>query len=422
MRTKLTEVLARFSSTRRLHGTIAYYSLYAVAAGLAVSNALFSIALFIFLASAALSVIETRNVGGLKNKFSLLLFIFIVANGLSIVQSSHWAASAEGLFKVCRSAAIALMVIYVLDTEEKIKNLYIALLIIAVVIAVDGLFQRVTGYDLLRFKKTTPYIQESGGRLTGPFNHANDYAAFLSLHIFLFIGFLRDTHRFVSRKMSAVVYGGFLLLAYNLLQTYSRGAWFAVALAALGYIVFRRSKLLIACVLLGSLLGFLFGPPLIRERALSSLNFKNNTIIERKELWKESLRMISLRPWFGFGINTYSKNEPNFKSAEGIKINPDHQYAHNGYLQMASEIGLVGLFSFLMILVYYFLLSIVWLSKKKESVSAIMGWSILFGLLSFLLHSATDTNLQSFRLVNMMWLYVGIGMAVIFCYRNKTAP
>ena len=53
------------------------------------------------------------------------------------------------------------------------------------------------------------------------------------------------------------------------------------------------------------------------------------------------------------------------------------------------------------------------LSGAQTSLVAVQGLSIVFGIFSFLLHSATDTNLHSVLLVNLLWLAIGLGWAAV---------
>jgi O-antigen ligase len=147
---------------------------------------------------------------------------------------------------------------------------------------------------------------------------------------------------------------------------------------------------------------------LMRERVRSLGNFRDTTIRERAELWGESLRMVKESPWLGLGVNTYARNEPLYKK-EGSQT--DKQYAHNGYLQIAAETGLLGLSSFLAAVVYLWFASLKAFLRAPNPFLRAAGLGLLCGILAFLIHSATDTDLQSTLLVNTLWLAMGMAWA-----------
>src|SRR6185436_6076540 len=122
----------------------------------------------------------------------------------------------------------------------------------------------------------------------------------------------------------------------------------------------------------------------VKLRMQSMLEKNGGSVNERVESARESFRMIRQSPWLGLGVNTYAKNEPLNKGA-GIKI--DNQYAHNGYLQMASEIGFVGLVAFLSIFAYFFYALFKTMRQIPDRQLQFSLSALFFGIFSFLLHS-----------------------------------
>ena len=75
---------------------------------------------------------------------------------------------------------------------------------------------------------------------------------------------------------------------------------------------------------------------------------------------------------------------------------------------MAAETGILGLFSFLWILVELFKLAIRTLKKKKDPL--VLGLSA--GILAFLVQSFFDTNLYALQMVVLFWFMLGFTVAV----------
>jgi O-antigen ligase len=64
----------------------------------------------------------------------------------------------------------------------------------------------------------------------------------------------------------------------------------------------------------------------------------------RLELARTSLHMTAASPWFGVGIGRYYSRSGEFSSAELLRLFPPaiHENAHNNFLQILAELGIVG--------------------------------------------------------------------------------
>ncbi len=388
----------------------AFVSLFFVMGTLCFSIALFEISSAIFLGLTLLSIIHPegrKRAALLKNGFFFLALLYFFVNVLSLTQTAYWGVSFRGLFKVLKNIALCLAVFTVIDSKERFRKVFEFFLLGAALISIDALLQGVIGFDLIRQRHMIPYIT-GVGRLSGPFRHPNDFSAYLSFVIFLFLGMLKDGPKLFPLKKYLFILAGTLLVSASLVGTYSRGAWLAVVVSLVGLAVFKRSKWLLTLLLLLGVWAFFFSPPLIKARVTSLWSSKGGTLVERVSLWRESCAMIKKSPLFGLGVNTYARNEPLFKTGEP---NIDNQYAHNGYLQIAAETGLLGLFSFLSVLVYFFWKTAKRFLKTEDLFLKTAGTALLFGILAFLFHSTMDTNLQSVLLVNTLWLAMGVTLA-----------
>ncbi|MBI3315987.1 MAG: O-antigen ligase family protein [Candidatus Omnitrophica bacterium] len=395
--------------------SLAYLTLFFVIALGSWSNAFFSIFSILFMLLSLVSVFRTRDFSVFKSPLAVFIAVFIFMNLVSLTQTHYLDNSLRGVFKIFRSGLLCLSAVYVLDTEDKFRKIFHCELIVASLIGLDALIQGVTGHELLRQREMIVYLTDKAWRVTGPFRHANDFSAYLSLMIFFFLGALGQGWGPTGRKRYFFYWVGLAVTAGCLLWTYSRGAWIAVALA-FGLMAWaKRSRWLWIAMIAVCCWAVFLSPPLLKTRMLSLFNPKAGTAVERVELWKESLRMIRAKPLFGHGPNTYSKNEPFFKS-QNPKV--DNQYAHNGYLHMAAEIGLLGLVSFLWLIFYFFKEALPAFLRANAPFLRTAGLGIVFGILAFLIHSATDTDLQSLLLVNKFWLALGTAWAAKNCLRN----
>lgn len=117
---------------------------------------------------------------------------------------------------------------------------------------------------------------------------------------------------------------------------------------------------------LWSLLGLLILTPLFFELALTgsfsgaalaeafgSIFGKDATFSGRTVIWAETLRNIVARPWLGYGFNSYWLEKGGPADLSRQILGWDVPNAHNGYLEIVNELGLVGLAIFLLMVVGY---------------------------------------------------------------------
>lgn len=387
----------------------AYITFFLVVAANAFSISFFQILSLVFMGFVLIDFLKTRRVRFVKPIFFMLLCGYLAINLISLTQTDYLAQSLRGAFRVFRHLLLCLSIVYILDTEDKIRRIFYWFAGVGFVIALDALIQGASGYEPLRQRVMTPYYLGIVSRLTGPFNHANDFSAYLTVLFFIFLGLIQNSRRGFPRKTVLFFWTGLLAVLTCLAGTYSRGAWIAVAISCLFFAVAGRNKWLAAFVLVAILWAVFLAPPMVKNRLSTLLDFKQGTVHERKELWGEALRMIREKPFLGRGVNTYAKYEPFYKNSD-LKL--DDQYAHNGYLHIAVELGLLGLLSFLVVMAYALVSGFKCFVKAKANFLALTGMSLIFGILAFLIHSATDTNLQSVLLVNLLWISVGLVVAI----------
>ncbi|MCX5681525.1 MAG: hypothetical protein NT079_04520, partial [Candidatus Omnitrophica bacterium] len=90
-------------------------------------------------------------------------------------------------------------------------------------------------------------------------------------------------------------------------------------------------------------------------------------------------------------------------------------YAHNCYIQMAAEVGLLGLGCFLWILGKFFknIFRAIWCGQRKDRDNSLV--ILLIGLVTgasgFLLHSFVDTHFYSLKLSVLSWFMIGLAVA-----------
>lgn len=158
-------------------------------------------------------------------------------------------------------------------------------------------------------------------RSTGLFGDPNDLCLIIVAGLPLSLYWLTDRRLGPARLLWA---GPAVLLAYALFLTQSRGGLLAFLMGLLAFLWARfgwKRAALLAAVALPAALVLFAG----RQTDLSS---KENTGLQRVQLWSDALMSLRHYPLFGTGFDK-------FKEEAGL-------VAHNSYLHCYAELGILG--------------------------------------------------------------------------------
>lgn len=191
-------------------------------------------------------------------------------------------------------------------------------------------------------------VGESGFRLMSTFTHPNILAFYLvlvlALQLYLLCGAMAET----SPSIRTLLYAGIPVVLVLIMLTGTRSAWLAAAVLLLGYgSLFDRRWLILA--LLVPLFALLI--PGIQDRVVDLLQGNNyaqgvklNSFAWRQMIWEKGIGWMSPTSYLtGNGLNSFVYYSPYFFPLAG-DMNPG---AHNVYVQLLFETGVVGVMAFL---------------------------------------------------------------------------
>lgn len=343
------------------------------------------------------------------SRLNLPLGLFFVISCISIINSVEPKTSITGLTKVLKYLGIYFVIAENINDIKLLKKVIWALALGAMAVCLDGLVQYITGKDLLR---SNPIMINIGlKRMTAAYRHCNDFGVYLvtvagtiwAIALYEFKG-----------RLKWFALGIAALVAICIALTFSRGAVLAFYGAWIVMGIIKRDKIILG-VLVASLLVIPFVMPgSVKEwkgSTSSFLEFWCN--LDRIAFYKSSIQMIKAHPVIGVGINTYMKAYPKYKVKDVDVITGDYCYAHNNYLQMAGEIGLVGLGIFFWILAAFLLeLRAIFKSNRNYVRNAALG--IGCGVLAFLLNGLTESSFYFSKIVVVFWVMIGLGVSLKF--------
>jgi putative inorganic carbon (HCO3(-)) transporter len=135
------------------------------------------------------------------------------------------------------------------------------------------------------------------------------------------------------------------------------------------------------------------------------------TLSARVELWSRALYAIQDFPFTGMGMGTFGYVVPVLYPL--FMISPDVVilHAHDEFLQVAVDLGLPGLVSFLAIylLIGWTLLCV--LRRNTDPFYRLIAFAILAGLISHIAWGVTDAILLGAKPAVFWWALLGLGAA-----------
>ncbi|MCA9955162.1 MAG: O-antigen ligase family protein [Anaerolineales bacterium] len=223
-------------------------------------------------------------------------------------------------------------------------------------------------------------------RAYGTFNQPNPYGGFMNLTAVLGLGILLSylweigNWRLAMRRQQSPIanrqppnwlaffaVGSVTAVALMaVIFSWSRGAWLSLGAAAAMLVLFWPRKLWQGALLLLLGAGLLLGgsqiglvPASVTERITSfseDLRFgdvrgeditdENYAVLERLAHWQAALGMAQDQPWFGVGFGNY---EPAYADYALINWPYPLGHAHNYYLNLLAETGIMGLAAYLLL-------------------------------------------------------------------------
>lgn len=293
-------------------------------------------------------------------------------------------------------------------TPKRINRVFYVI-IAATGIAVLYGFLQIFGLDFFRWSESPSF----GHRVFSTFGQPNFLASWLllTLPVVLWAVFSAKGGTASGRRLNLMrpVFVCLLFLSlFVFILTQSRGGWFGFYLSFFFFVVVfsrRKKKKNLAVLLLTfflfstAFLGFLNASPLavrqgdnpliVRLKTLSNLSGAGKL---RLIWWRNSIDLIGQKPWLGYGPETQEMNfagyyQPEYAVLEGINQMPDR--AHNDFLDTLLISGILGLLSYVFLIVSAFWLGLKRILRKTSGDSEVcdpefMILVLLTGLFGYL--------------------------------------
>jgi O-antigen ligase len=237
-----------------------------------------------------------------------------------------------------------------------------------------------------------------GGWVYGPYVNHNHYAGLMEMLVP--IPLVLALTRLASGRTRALAGAAAAVMAGTIFLSGSRGGMLAIVgefVILSGLLVKQKRSLRTAIgvgifvAIVAGLLTWIGGAELSKRIATVSASHSEISSDVRAYINRDGLKMFRKKPVLGWGLGTFPVVYPQFRT---FYTNFFVNQAHNDYLQLLVETGILGFATMLWFLWTLYTSAIRKMKNWPSEISGAVALSCVLGLSGILVHSAVDFNLQ----------------------------
>ena len=336
--------------------------------------------------------IGARGFTHIKKAPNMLLFAFFGCVLMSHISHIYVQGTIDSFTKFAPNVIMFFLLVNTLVTEKRIKTAIWLIIILTFILGIEGILQYYRGYG---WAGQTPILAREAYRIRwiGIFNDPNDLALLYVVGASFLIAFIFGNTNILVKLISVSMLA---IIGRALYYTNSRGGFLAMAASIGIYFLFRLKNKFLA-FLIGSIMAFSI--VVIGPSRMSQISASEASAFGRIDAWYEGFQMLKSAPLFGLGY--------------GMWTDYHSLGAHNSYILVAAEEGIIGLF-FWMGLIYISLVGLYKVMKVKPEFSSYTLGAItgIFGFLSaayFLSRSYTP----------LFYIIIALACSIIYTFLSK---
>lgn len=329
---------------------------------------------------------SSRKVSDLRTKFDPLILFFLISAFIATLVSPDFIGGLGILKAYFIEPVIFFYCLVYTSKKEGIGYIIKGLLIASFWLSALALLQKVTHQFTL-----APY-ELAQGRVSAVYNSANSLSLFLGpVSLILFTLFIQS-----KGKMKYLYFLVFGLFTTIIVWTRSRGGMVAELIGLIVFVYAASSKkyrslrkywIILPAAILAGVIFFLttsFRAYYLLPTQIESPSLLSDTLKIRYYIWAGTINMIRDHPVFGAGLDGFK--DLYTQKYHLPQYSGEFQYPHNLVLTFWAEIGILGLTSFLLILVTAFSLAMRNLFRKN----LLLGAGLLGALTYIVIHGVVD--------------------------------
>ena len=328
------------------------------------------------------------------------VLIFAVVITIATVTSIDRSGSFRDLAIHLSSLGFVAVIVLSIKSRKNLNILLTFFVLAQTLVALYGISQYFTGVEL-----DPAWVDEANNpeiftRIFSVFGNPNILAEYLILGIPVSMSLF-----FTSKKLlkKLLFLGTTLILLLTLVLTLSRGSWLGFAFGVAVFVLLINKKLLLLSIPIG-IIGVFVLPDSIIHRISSIGNLADSSNAYRIVIWAMTLKIIRENWLVGLGFG-YAPFKQVFES--NIRTMPIF-HAHNTYLEITAELGIVGILLFVALLFVMYKYSILNLIKSNNKFIKYTTAAILASISGLLVQGLVEHVLYLTRIIATFWILIGV--------------
>lgn len=301
---------------------------------------------------------------------------------------------------------------YDVDDLKIADNIIGVYILIATILSALGIYQFFTGFALNK-KFAQGYSFGVKERIASTLDNPNTFAAFIILAIFPILMYAIYTKNKVKKVIfSAIV----VLLIINMFLTGSRNSYLAIAIGFIVLIIVYNKKLIMPFIGV-AVVSFII--PAVRARILQIGARSQDE--SRIKIWEVALKMIKEHPLLGVGNGNYvSLYDTYVKKYPKLSYPYYHNMpAHNSYLKVWSELGVLGIASFLGVLICALLKVRKFVIMSDKSKYKYFFTGFYASMIAFYFMNLSDTLFFVPKTTAYFWIMLALVQSMLYKLERK---
>lgn len=396
------------------------------------------------------------------NAFPIKIFLILLGSFalISIVSLTQAASPLPGILEIVRFISYIFLFVIVSKTtftHKEYVTIAATFLLSVLLLVAYGILSFVVDFNL---NKAGLYaLTEAWGRVGSTFTNPNYFAGLIN---FILPAFLFFSVLYFNRTSTRLLFFGFFaLLVISQIFTYTRSAWFIMALAIIMVLLtmpkrfvqgFKNIPMLIAALLLAvSVINL----PDVQERTTSAffvieslmpaglLEFSSGSegenteesdaaaankesteraVVSRTTLWRTGWVMFKDNPVLGVGAGNYLVRYSEYTERyPELYVGHDEYSVHNSFLKVASETGIFGLLSFMAIYLYllYFIGKEFLVNRNSNLLNQLLLAGLFIGTGTFLGQNLANNLIFIPQLNVIFWFVTGLTLSYVYAANFK---
>lgn len=356
---------------------------------------------FVALSFITVALVKYRSVKVITHRILLFVGLFFVVMSLSALTSMEASLTIFHDVDYAKKIVFVLLLAHIVDSHSRFRGFVWLHIVLMAYIAISAIIAYHSGHvieaqGITRIKS-----------LTSAAGDPNSLAASMAITIpFVFLIYKHEQSRFLKYVLRFFAVAMF----YSIVLSGSRGGLLGtIAVVGMLWLLSRNKVVTGAAIVALGLLAVTLMPDQYIERYKTVTDYAEGGEVDassqqRLDTWLAGLSMFSDRPILGVGAGAFGWAHAEYYSK---KFKRSSLKAHNMYVQVLAELGLIGLLSFTLLLVAIFKENIR-LRKLLIGDAPWRGWYRAVSLaITVSMVSLMITGIFAHSLYRFHWLLVG---------------